>query len=59
MVVALGLSSAPLEQVASAAERLVIGTLELAREANPGVDEQPDIEQYLVDGTLLRMLTEA
>ncbi len=40
---ALGLSSAPLEQVASAAERLVIGTLELAREVNPGVDEQPDI----------------
>jgi hypothetical protein len=59
MVVALGLSSAPLEQVASAAERVVIGTLELAREVNPGVDEQPDIEQYLVDGTLLRMLAEA
>jgi hypothetical protein len=57
--VALGVSSTPLEQVASAAERLVIGTLELAREVNPGVDEQPDIEQYLVDGTLLRMLTEA
>lgn len=58
MVAALGLSGAAVEQVASQAERLVTGTLQLAREVNPSVDEQPDIQQYLRDGTLLRMLTE-
>jgi phosphoribosyl-AMP cyclohydrolase len=53
---AFGLARAPLDQVIDAADRLVLGTLRLSREINPGVDDQPDIERYLSDGTLERLL---
>ena len=55
-VVATGLSSAPVDKVVEAANRLVLGTLQLAREMNPGVDRQPEIERYLRDGAFERML---
>jgi hypothetical protein len=55
-VVAIGLSSASLDEVLDATDRLVAGTLQVAHEVNPGVDRQPEIERYLRDGTLERML---
>lgn len=55
-VLALGLSTAAVEEVVAAAERLVTGTLRLARDVNPEVDQQPDIARYLSNGTLEAML---
>ncbi len=51
-VAATGLWSASINEVLEATNRLVAGTLQLAREVNPGVDRQPEIERYLTDGTL-------
>jgi len=54
--VAMGLAAAALDEIAEATVRLVTGTLRLARERNPGVDRQPEIEHYLSDGTFERLL---
>lgn len=54
--VAMGLTAAALDEVVQTTIRLVRGTLRLARERNPGVDPQPEIKRYLVDGTLERLL---
>lgn len=54
--VSMGLAIAALDQTVEATIRLVTGTLRLARERNPGVDRQPEIERYLVDGTFERLL---
>jgi len=52
----MGLTTAALGEIVEATIRLVRGTLSLARERNPGVDRQPGIERYLIDGTLERLL---
>jgi hypothetical protein len=52
----LGLAAADDEQVRAAAERLAGGVLALLRERAPGVDPQPEIGRYLLDGTLERHL---
>jgi hypothetical protein len=54
--VAMGLTTAALDEVVETTLRLVRGTLRLARERNPGVDRQPEIERYLIDGTLESLL---
>lgn len=54
--VAMGLTAAAFDEIVEATIRLVTGTLRLARERNPGVDRQPEIERYLVDGTFERLL---
>ena len=54
--VSMGLTTAALDEIVEATIRLVRGTLRLARERNPGVDRQPEIERYLIDGTLERLL---
>jgi hypothetical protein len=54
--VAMGLTTAALDEIVGATIRLVSGTLSLARERNPIVDRQPEIERYLIDGTLERLL---
>ena len=54
--VAMGLTTAALEEIVMATIRLVSGTLRLARERNPVVDRQPEIERYLIDGTLESLL---
>ena len=54
--VAMGLTTAALDEIVGATIRLVSGTLRLARERNPNVDRQPEIERYLIDGTLERLL---
>lgn len=54
--VAMGLAAAALDEIAGTTLRLVTGTLRLARERNPGVDRQPEIEHYLSDGTFERLL---
>ncbi len=54
--VAMGLTTAALDEVVEATIRLVSGTLRLARERNPLVDRQPEIGRYLIDGTLERLL---
>lgn len=54
--VAMGLTTAPLDEIVRATIRLASGTLRLARERNPVVDRQPEIERYLIDGTLERLL---
>ena len=54
--VAMGLTTAAVGEIAETTIRLVSGTLRLARERNPGVDRQPEIERYLIDGTLERLL---
>lgn len=55
-VVAAGLASTSIDDVTAATNRLVAGTLQLARRVDPGIDRQPEIERYLIDGTLERML---
>jgi hypothetical protein len=52
----MGLTTAALDEVVRATIRLVSGTLRLARERNPIIDRQPEIERYLVDGTLERLI---
>jgi Nucleotidyltransferase domain len=54
--VAMGLATADLGEIVEATVRLVSGTLRLARERNPSVDRQPEIEHYLIDGTFERLL---
>lgn len=54
---AAGLAHASVDQVLEATNRLVIGTLRLVREVDPAVDDQPDIERYVRDGTLERLLS--
>jgi phosphoribosyl-AMP cyclohydrolase len=54
--VAMGLATAALDKIVESTIRLVSGTLRLARERNPSVDRQPEIEHYLIDGTLERLL---
>jgi predicted nucleotidyltransferase len=54
--IAVGLTGAPVRDVVAATNRLVSGTLRLARERKPSVDRQPEIERYLCDGTLERLL---
>jgi hypothetical protein len=54
--VSMGLATAGLGEIVEATIRLVSGTLRLAQERNPGVDRQPEIERYLVDGTFERLL---
>ena len=54
--VSMGLTTAALDEIVEATIRLVRGTLRLARERDPGVDRQPEIERYLIDGTLERLL---
>lgn len=54
--VAMGLTTAALDEVVEATIRLVSGTLRLARERNPIVDRQPEIGRYLIDGTLESLL---
>jgi hypothetical protein len=54
--VAMGLTTAALDEIVGATTRLVGGTLRLARERNPIVDRQPEIGRYLIDGTLERLL---
>ena len=54
--VAMGLTTAALDEIVEATIRLVSGTLRLALERNPKVDPQPEIERYLIDGTLERLL---
>lgn len=56
VVVATGLSSAPFDEVLEATNRLAVRTLRLARKLNAAVDRQPEVERYLRDGTLERML---
>jgi phosphoribosyl-AMP cyclohydrolase len=56
LLVAMGLTTAALDELVPATTRLVSGTLRLARERNPGVDRQPEIKRYLLDGTLERLL---
>ncbi len=56
LVVAMGLASSAIEDTVDATNRLGLGVLRLAREVNPRVDRQPEIEHYLRDGTLERML---
>lgn len=52
----LALVAADDARVREAAERLARGVLRLLRERAPGVDPQPEIGRYLVDGTLERHL---
>ena len=54
--VAMGLTTAAVDEIVGATIRLVSGTLRLARERNPKIDRQPEIERYLIDGTLERLL---
>lgn len=56
LVVAMGLVASAIEDALQATNRLGLGILRLAREVNPSVDRQPEIEHYLMDGTLERML---
>ena len=55
-IVAAGLARASTEEVLEATVRLALGTLRLVREVDPAVDDQPEIEKYLRDGTLERLL---
>jgi hypothetical protein len=56
MVVCFGLVGADDEGVQRAALRLARELLAFLRERKPDVDPQPDISQYLADGTLERHL---
>ena len=52
----LALATADDARVREAAERLARGLLALLRERAPGVDPQPELGRYLIDGTLERHL---
>jgi hypothetical protein len=54
--VCLGLVPADDDSVRDSALRLAGELLAFLRERGPGVDDQPDIARYLVDGTLERHL---
>jgi len=53
---AAGLLAAEDDAVAQACQRLATELLAFLRERDPNIDPQPDIAQYLIDGTLQRYL---
>ena len=56
LAVLLGLASVDDARVREAVVRLARGVLVLLRERAPGVDPQPELGRYLIDGTLERHL---
>jgi phosphoribosyl-AMP cyclohydrolase len=57
LLTTLGLRVAPTDAVVESLDRLVLGVIRLVREVDPSVDKQPDVETYVRDGTLERLLT--